>query len=689
MIKKIQFIFLAVFLFSNFVVFAQKQLKKAELLLENGEYLKAAESYKSYLKQKPSDYFAISQLAESYALAGELSEADIWFKKIPLNAETYPLTFKKYGDMLKKMGHYQEAIKSYEAFRMYNPEMADHCIRSCEYALRSMSSKPSYETFVLPSNSSASDFGLTFYRDMPVFSSFREDILMTESEREINDISYSHKSFMYNSNKNRLGFIKGTNGNMNHIGPLSFSANGKKCALIETRAIECYSLIQSLRMPSLSIAEINDRGEIVSTIPFAFNEVGSSICSAHIAFDGTALYFSSDRKGGYGGFDIYVSYLNNEGWTIPQNLGNSINTTGNEITPFLTGNVLYFASDYHEGLGGYDIVYSEVINGNWMLPQNPGYGVNSPADDYFPAFNKLGELYITSNRLGGRGKNDIYKTLKLDVDANQPDEYADIPPAVNLDDLAVEVNRHTNQNESTDVSSVQSSEPLNVAFTLPEFDVKKVGSNAYAEMSLVGARRVGLDEIIPNTEVFFIQLASMAVNKPNFDKFKPLLRYGNIYKMLNNNTIKVRLGYFSDRKEAEEILSKVRSNGYKDAFIAFEILNTAQMELVLSGTDDSSFSDKGNFNSKNPEVEKSYKSPNKYKVRLASYEDPIWFDVNKVKDIGRIEQWTKGGWTIFILAGYNDLDEAKKAQIQALNRGFKTAEVVIDNGGILERLKQN
>lgn len=162
----------------------------------------------------------------------------------------------------------------------------------------------------------------------------------------------------------------------------------------------------------------------------------------------------------------------------------------------------------------------------------------------------------------------------------------------------------------------------------------------------------------------------MAVNKPNFDKFKPLLRYGNIYKMLNNNTIKVRLGYFSDRKEAEEILSKVRSNGYKDAFIAFEILNTAQMELVLSGTDDSSFSDKGNFNSKNPEVEKSYKSPNKYKVRLASYEDPIWFDVNKVKDIGRIEQWTKGGWTIFILAGYNDLDEAKKAQNSGPEQGI-------------------
>jgi len=149
------------------------------------------------------------------------------------------------------------------------------------------------------------------------------------------------------------------------------------------------------------------------------------------------------------------------------------------------------------------------------------------------------------------------------------------------------------------------------------------------------------------------------------------------------------LGYFTDRKEAEDILVKVRANGYKDAFIAFEVLNTAQMELILTGTDEQSFTDNGNFNTRNPEVARDYKSGNKYKVRLASYEDPIWFDVNKVKDLGRIEQWTKGGWTIFILAGYADLETAKKAQIQANNRGFKTAEVVIDNGGILERLKQN
>ncbi len=145
----------------------------------------------------------------------------------------------------------------------------------------------------------------------------------------------------------------------------------------------------------------------------------------------------------------------------------------------------------------------------------------------------------------------------------------------------------------------------------------------------------------------------------------------------------------ADRKEAETILAKVRQNGYKDAFISHELLNTAQMELVLTGTDESSFTDKGNFNTKNPEVQKSYTSTGKYKVRLASYEDPIWFDNSKVKDLGKIEQWSKGTWTIFVLGGFKSQEEAESARIKAVNRGFTNAEVVVDSGGMLESLKKN
>jgi hypothetical protein len=440
----------------------------------------------------------------------------------------------------------------------------------------------------------------------------------------------------------------------------------------------------------LLIADINDIGEMTSFKPFAYNEVGSTINSAHMAFNGTAIYFSSDRSGGYGGYDIYVSYLIDNEWSLPENLGPTINTAYNEITPFLHENKLYFSSDFYAGLGGFDIMVSETQNGVWMFPQNPGSGINSPGDEFFPYVNSQNELYITSDRLGGKGKFDIYKAFKLQNSTESMEELAIVPPpAVNLDQLAAQTQSPSQaMNEATPVSDMGMSQQ--VAFKLPEFDATKVGSNSTEELSLTGAYRVALQEFIPNMEVYFIQLASMSSTKPNFDKFRSLLKYGNIYKMFNNKTIKVRLGYYNDKKEAEDILAKVKTVGYKDAFISMEVLNTAQMELVLTSTDEKSFTDYGNNNNtKNTEVAKSIKTVNKYKVRLASYEDPIWFEVNKVKDLGRIEQWTKGGWTIFILAGYNSLEEAKAAQIQAYNRGYKTAEVVIDNGGILERLKQN
>ncbi|MFZ1752007.1 MAG: SPOR domain-containing protein [Saprospiraceae bacterium] len=693
MLRITQTILYLVLLLVSLDLTAQKLLRKAEIQAENGEYSKACTNYKAYLKDHPTDYATMAQLAKTLVNEGQLSQADEWYQLIPVSTSVDPVAYRDHGHLLKSLMRYDDAITKYKAYGLYNPAMAEYFVNGCHYAKKAMAEKPIYEAIVMPSNSAASDFGLTFYKDMPVFSSFRTDILMTASEKELNQAESAHKSFLYQAEKNRLVFIKGMNGNLQNIGPLSFTKDGQKCAIIESKMQDKYQFIQHMRNASLHIAQVNENGEITSSKPFPFNEVGSSINAAHLAFDGSALYFSSDRKGGFGGFDIYVCYWNDDRWSIPQNLGNTINTEGNEITPYLKSNSLYFASDYHSGLGGYDIVVSEVVDAKWSAPVNLGNGVNSPADDYFPAINAMEELYVTSNRLGGRGNNDIYKTYKLKTvpAVTKPDILAAMtpPPAVSLDELAAQTTKHTVDPESASKVSAKEESPMATAFKLPSFDATKVGTNALEDLEVEGAHRVSVQDLVPNTEVFFIQLASISSSKPNFSIFTPLLKYGNIYKMFNDRSIKVRLGYFTDRKEAEEILAKVKASGYKDAFLAFEFLNSAKMELVLSGSDESSFTDKGNFNTRNPEVAKTYKSSNKYKVRLASYEDPIWFDINKVKDLGRIEQWTKGGWTIFILAGFDNLDEAKNAQIQALNRGFKTSEVVIDNGGILERLTQN
>ena len=135
---------------------------------------------------------------------------------------------------------------------------------------------------------------------------------------------------------------------------------------------------------------------------------------AFISEDGNSLVFASDRPGGFGGLDIYISKNENGDWGPAVNSGPEINTPFNEDRPFLinNGRTLFFASQDHNNIGGYDIFKSEMQpNGIWSSPQNLGYPLNTPDDDIFfmPVGNgKSG--YISVFREGnGFGREDIYK----------------------------------------------------------------------------------------------------------------------------------------------------------------------------------------------------------------------------------------------------------------------------------------
>jgi hypothetical protein len=112
---------------------------------------------------------------------------------------------------------------------------------------------------------------------------------------------------------------------------------------------------------------------------------------ASVSADGKKLYFTSNRDGGIGGLDIYLSEKNALGdWGIPINLGSTINTIYNEDTPFITLNdsLLYFSSEGHKGIGGYDIFRSNGTGSTWESPENMGFPINSTDDDrFFQPFN--------------------------------------------------------------------------------------------------------------------------------------------------------------------------------------------------------------------------------------------------------------------------------------------------------------
>jgi outer membrane protein OmpA-like peptidoglycan-associated protein/tetratricopeptide (TPR) repeat protein len=129
--------------------------------------------------------------------------------------------------------------------------------------------------------------------------------------------------------------------------------------------------------------------------------------------DGKTLYFASKRAGGKGSSDIWKTELQTDGsWTEPVNLGDSINTRMEEMAPFIhpDDQTLYFSSRGHQGMGGLDLYYSRKdAFGNWTKPVDMGYPINTWADEITLVVNAKGDLaYISSDKPGGKGKEDIY-----------------------------------------------------------------------------------------------------------------------------------------------------------------------------------------------------------------------------------------------------------------------------------------
>lgn len=132
-----------------------------------------------------------------------------------------------------------------------------------------------------------------------------------------------------------------------------------------------------------------------------------------LSADNRELFYVSDRDGGYGGFDIWVSNFEDGLWQAPRNLGPAINTKGNDVAPFLhiDNNTLYFASDGHTGMGGYDLYMSRRIDDTtWSEPVNLGYPINTTANENSISLTTDGRVaYFASDRDSISGNYDLYR----------------------------------------------------------------------------------------------------------------------------------------------------------------------------------------------------------------------------------------------------------------------------------------
>jgi len=670
--------FLFLLIACSSVVSAQSSVAKADKLLRLKAFDLAVKSYESVIAVEPENAYAYVQLAEAYRMMNNPLDALKAYEKAFQYGENLDAEYQlNYAHTLKKVGLYGQASSWYALYSEVNGPQADYWIESNESAKQLLQEKTKFDVIAYEGNSEESDIGVSFFNDNVVFASFREDLKRANDKRNESYITRRGNQ-LYIAAKERvssaddISFLRPDNKELFNLGPLSYSRDGRMVAFTRNNFTKSSNFVFSDESDmSIYFAFTDVTGDFGEVKPFPYNEVEYSYAFPSLGFSGSALYFSSNRPGGQGGFDIYVSYLRDGKWSTPENLGPAINSPGNEITPYFDGDQLYFASDYKQGLGGYDIFSSEAVDGTWAQAENMGKGVNSPSDDYYLVVdNSTGAYYFSSNRLGGRGKDDIYVAYPM---KEQSQELAlQIPPAVDLEELAA-------QNQPTTTTAPETNKNTAEPAVVTVSNTETV-TFAESTFSLDGAKLTGIITPAyeaPNQNVFFIQLASFNQSEGSISNYGNLSQYGSLYRFFKSSAVKIRLGYFHNRSEAENILPQVKRAGYRDAFVTADNLSISNFEL-LNNTSGSSYSPN---NVNNAPVTES-----QYKVKLGTYDDPLKFNVEAIQDVGRLEQWTKGQWTIFVIGGFPSIEDAKSAQIKARNRGWTDAELVIDEGGILRRV---
>ncbi|MEP0984747.1 OmpA family protein [Ekhidna sp.] len=362
--------------------------------------------YKRAYKNDTASHALEWKIAECYRMLNNSRRAEEWYGKIVHLEDVIPTSKFYYAEALKSNGKYEEAKKWFEA---YEQEVDDHRIRKKIDAIDNqhvlISDASFYDVSSVSFNVDEADFSPTFYKDGIVFVSARKKSPF-QSEYAWDNTAFLDIFYAESKSENEFGEVESFDSQINsklHDGPIAFYANGSKAVFTRNNIIKGKQNRSSEDTNHLQLffAEKGEKGW-QNIRPFDFNDDEFSIGHATMRADGKVMVFASDKPGGVGNADLYITRYVGGDWTFPDNLGDVINTKGDELFPFYKDSVLYFASSGHGGLGGLDIFGVDLRNPDEIL--NLGAPINSSQDDFgFIIRNREG--YFSSNR---EGNDNIY-----------------------------------------------------------------------------------------------------------------------------------------------------------------------------------------------------------------------------------------------------------------------------------------
>jgi outer membrane protein OmpA-like peptidoglycan-associated protein/tetratricopeptide (TPR) repeat protein len=404
--------------------FAQRaDMDYGDIYYEFFQFREAAKHYEEALaKAKPKNkQYLYEQLSQCYKYLFEYEKAEQYFEKlIASESPIKPDYYIDYGNILKLNGKYKMAKDQFKKYEeVTGTDLAEPYMRSVVWAIRNADTLKNYAVFPTNLNISHQALGYCYYDDGLIYAHARNKA-MGKSQTPLFDLDYAKKEPLSNTDfvkdMDLMALIEFT---LNEGSPcvsadgqtLFFSANSTNLKTGKTKKIGGVEVsddgVSNFKIYSAQL----EGGLFQNPKELSFNDKEYSCIHPFITPDGKNLFFSSNMPGGFGGFDLFRSSLQDNGtWSEPVNMGKTVNTEENEIFPWASEDLFYFASKGFNNYGGYDIFVAQLNKA--LMPntlKNIGQPINSFRDEVAFITKDGGRTgYFSSNRDNQEGSDYVY-----------------------------------------------------------------------------------------------------------------------------------------------------------------------------------------------------------------------------------------------------------------------------------------
>jgi len=409
----------------SFNGYAQKaQVAAANKKYNNYAYIDAIKTYERVAEKGYKSTEMFRKLGNSYYFNSEFEKAAKWYGELfAMNSDQESEYYYRYAQSLKSISKNYKANEMLEEFyqKAGDDNRAKLFEKNKNYLEEIKANSGRYNIEDAGINSKFSDYGGSLYNNKLVFASARETESLGQKKHKWTNQYFTNLYAASIDDEMVLGktekFSKTINSKFHESTP-TFTKDGKTMYFTRNNYLDGKKGKNASDITLIKIYKATfENNQWVNVIELPFDSDKYSTAHPALSPDEKTLYFASDMPGTIGQSDLFKVQINDDGsFGPPQNLGKNINTEGKETFPFITDeNELYFASNGHPGLGGLDVFVSKInAEGTFDEVQNLGDGINSNNDDFaFLIDTKSRRGFLTSNREGGHGYDDIYKFLEI------------------------------------------------------------------------------------------------------------------------------------------------------------------------------------------------------------------------------------------------------------------------------------